>query len=344
MRLVWVILFLPTVAWALPAVRISVGACPVSKVDFVPAAEGLRSLGLPLAMMSTALELRVESESLGASECSASLVSDSGNALTAGHCFANCLGGKDVYRNSTLGLVVDHDRLAQVRCDVRVNGKPQSARILALNDCPPSEYDKAKLPENCHGLDYALVQFDPPLNQGGKCLKVNPRKISPGTSVAGIHFPGVESKRHYLRSDARDTLGDALSVNAGEVVTPSGTCIKKIDPQPHGGERSGSVAFRDTQVTERLKQFSRDGDILQTSVDFLRKSSGGSLIDREGALVGLARDYRSQNHNEFIECAGATYFTSASSVIADVKRKYPDLDLGRQLTCDRNSALGAVSF
>lgn len=327
-------------AFAFPTVRMTHSRCPSEKIDFIPAPEGLRALNLSQGLISTALQFKsVDAAGNMLAKCSASVVGDTGTVLTDGHCMEQCLARAGVYIGTPEGLRVDKLKLTQTTCDLVVDGEKVKATVLATNDCPSAESKSRNPGKICNGLDYSLLKLDSAKISKRNCLRVSEKPVLEGTKVAAIQYPGLNSHREIFRRGARESVGDALYVNPGEVIKPRTTCFKKIDPRGAQAEQPGEVEFANSATSKRILGYAKNGNVLQTTVDILDGSSGGSLIDGSGNLVGLARDFRPFEQNNFIECSGATFFTAIAPALADIRNRFPEIPLTEILRCERNLAI-----
>ena len=105
----------------------------VHKTDFIPAETGIRELKLPLAVLSASPRL---DDGLGA--CAGAVVSDSGHILTSGHCVTGCIPELE---NDFL-FDFSHasaPRKDPSRCELKINGKLVSVRVIRARVCPPSD-------------------------------------------------------------------------------------------------------------------------------------------------------------------------------------------------------------
>jgi hypothetical protein len=277
-------------------------------------------------------------------QCSAGIVSDDGHILSQGHCLEKCLARAHLYKDSPDGSVVDKSKLANLKCTLSINDKKMEAHVLAINDC--ASFDEANfktVTPVCNGLDYVLLKVDAKDLADFTCLKINKSVLARDTPVAALHLPGERTLREAYRQGAHwyDTNGKTQVMSLGNVIAPQRTCNLKIDPQDRGQPQPGPVALGTARSTDALMNYVQLGTLVQTTVDILHGSSGGTLMNSQGQIVGTASMFISvQSHQSIMmECEGSTFFTPLSAVWPDIQKRFPNLDLDSAVNCSRKSSI-----
>jgi hypothetical protein len=244
--------------------------------------------------------------------CSGAVVSDQGHILTVGHCLEACL------------------RLGGSECPFKLNGEDVTLKVLATNDCSLLQW---LTPGNtCAGMDFALVQPSRPA--AGSCLRVSAEPPAAGRPLLSLSYP-VKSYRSAYRTRARDSDGAAEFASFGTVIPRSPVCINKIDTR--------STELPKTPYVKLLLEKTDVGQLVQTTVDILKQSSGGPLLDvRSGEVVAIASTF-AQNNSNLVECEGSTFFMPVSRVFEDIRTRYPQLDWNALTHCERHAIYGSVS-
>lgn len=321
-----------SVAGAFPVLVPKTEDCRIQRVDFLEPVQTLTELNLPLTAMqgSPLIELLDEQGRLQA-RCSSNVVSDQGTLLTAGHCVEACLKNAGVFERSGSITKVNKEKLSAITCNIRVNGQPTAAEVLATNDCRGPGDWKNGAPAEC-GADFAVLRLsDPGVLKNAGCFHVSDRNPAAGARVATIGHP-VATRRDVLKTAAKDSNGKDQFVSYGQTIKFSPTCSTEMDSDrsvPYETEMSKlPVGLYSTRVNS--------GASIQTTVDITSGNSGGGLIDiATGELLGTA----SSNvfENRLRECKGASFFSSTREMSEIIKRDYPNLNLKRTFSCDKNA-------
>ena len=313
--------------------------CLIQRAEFVPAMDELARLNLPMHILSASPMIFVGS-SKGVERCSAAIVSDQGHILTAGHCIDQCLRDNNAYTQSGGFHTVNTEVLSQVKCQIVVNNKKVDVKVLATNDCPTPEWTSAKAPKSCRGLDYAILELDPPILSQQPCFRTSRRHPGPGQTVMAVGFPKA-SNRKSNKASARDADGKSQFISTGKTISAQDTCEMSVDNKSvissifTGKETAGPKTLGDEQIKFALERVNSKG-LIQTTADILQGSSGGPLINRySGQLIGVASFFAGGRHGDTAECKGAAFFSSAATMVEEIESKFPAALPA--LNCDKNS-------
>jgi hypothetical protein len=307
--------------------------CRIQNADFLSPVETLGDLNLPLTAMAATplIELMSEDGRLDA-RCTGNVVSDEGTLMTAGHCVQACLERAGVFEKKQGISHVNQEKMAQVKCKIRVNGKLTEAEVLATNDCRgPGEWTNTS-PKSC-GADFAFLKIKDTgaLGPAG-CFQVSGREIQAGAKVATIGYPYLTA-RARLKTGAKDSDGKSQFVSYGQTIPFTSRCSTEIDSD--GGRPYAADMSRNMPVALYQERV-RSGATLQTDVDITKGNSGGGLIDQAtGEIVAIASSHVVLN--QLRECKGASLFSSTREVREILARDYPRLDLGRTLRCEKKA-------
>jgi hypothetical protein len=307
--------------------------CHIQNADFLAPVETLGQLNLPLtAMAATPLIELLNVDGRVDARCTANVVSDAGTLMTAGHCVQACLERAGVFEKKQGISHVNQEKMAQVKCKIRVNGKLTEAEVLATNDCRgPAEWTNLS-PKSC-GSDFAFLKIkDTGVLGDAGCFHVGGRETATGAKVATIGYPYVTA-RTRLRTAAKDSDGRSQYVSYGETIPFTDRCLTEIDSdrgKPYAADMSRNMPVG--LYSERV----RTGATIQTNVDITKGNSGGGLIDQStGEIVGIASSHVVLN--QLRECKGASLFSSTREVREILARDYPRLDLGQTLRGEKKA-------
>lgn len=296
-------------------------------VFFIPAAQALKDLVLPLNAMAATPLLRIPGKT-GLDRCSSSVVSDEGNFLSAGHCIEDCLVKAGAIHDDEGITVVDRTRLTDLRCPMEINGKMTKVKVLATNDCRGNDKDKAGNSRvACKGLDFALLQEDDShIRSGLPCYKVSETKPEPGQAAASIGYP-AKTFRATLKNGAGDSDGQSEYFSLGKTVPFQNFC------KPNKDTPAPPLNFGNPDRAAVLKRNIEAGDVIQTvGAEAIYEMSGGSLMDLQShELVGVVRS--SIGNSPYVECDGSSFHTSTYGILRYLKTEFPQLDLTRIFHC-----------
>lgn len=285
------------------------------RTNFLPSAEGLKAYQLPIRALAAAVKIElVNAQGKVFDHCSGMTVSQSGDILTAGHCFESCLSEANGYKSSSQGSVVDEQVLTSLKCSVRINGQPLDASLLAVSNCRLAERFKSGSSKVCNGLDYALINVN---IKSTDCLPLGDRQVGVGSDVATFGFP-TKTYRAYNEVGGRDSDGESQFATGGKTISPRPYCNQK------NGSQTRQVPFR-ADRWPHMERWLNDGTMVQTEeVDLVGGVSGSGLIDLEaGEVVGVAA--AAMVNDNFATCSGGSFFVSSRAIFADVAQRFPSV-------------------
>lgn len=291
--------------------------CQVVKANFFPSAEAIKELALPLSMMAATPKITfLNKDGDPYDKCSSFVSSDDGHMFTSAHCVQACMKAAEAYTAVDGVAQPNVTKLKDLSCPVLINGVKTDLQILAVSPCTREE--RASLPrEKCSGPEYAIVKTS---LKAEACLETSSDSAKPGEAFMAVGFP-EESFRRLQSGKNKDSDGAGQFVSSGEV----------IDANPSCARLGGNEAFKGGQQTENLMQSVRDGDLYQTTLDILRGSSGGPMVNGQGEVLGLAAMY--VINNEVLECKGSTFFSPMNMVLKVAEKDFPSLNLGAATRC-----------
>lgn len=329
---------LPTNTWAFGISRIP-ASCLAHKTDFIPAEEELKRLSLSLQMMKASPLLKVfDQNGKMTDQCSSAVVSDAGHILTVGHCIESCLARAGAYRQQGAFSEPDPEKLKQVTCTVEINGKKTDVGVLAISKCRQNQRFTPGSAAFCKGSDFAILEMRDPSQNPKSCFKVSGKSLQSGDEVAAIGYP-VKSSRVLFRESARDSDGVGQFISTGKLIAPQLHCFKKTDPN---SAREPGVAKFTTPEIVAAQDYLRSGDLVQSTVDTLKGSSGGPLIlQSTGELVGVATLYARDN-GPLLDCEGSTFFGTFGMIQRRLREDFPQIDTKKVFGCSLNSAQNRV--
>lgn len=312
------------------------------KTDFLEPFRAIADFGLEQAVISAAVKIKFKNSS-GENTCSSSRVSDTGHLLTASHCIEPCLRERLVIQKSPLihGAPPTIERFAvsekPVECLVEINGWQMRAKVIVANRCSVDASRTIAI-ESRAGLmklnpeavdcgeygDLAILEVPANVLSGAKCLSMSEREATPNEEVAALGFPHKTDRRSFQNQNAANSDGESLYLSRGQIVRQD-HCLSK--------SKDGLIKH---QLSERLSLMAETR--YQTTVDIVNSSSGSPLLDRSGAVIGVAESIAFSVHNKREECEGATYFAPVSRLKKNAKAWDSHVDISR-IRCDRESAL-----
>ncbi len=292
--------------------------------------EGLDMMNLPHSLVATAPNFEILDDSGRLLDrCTASVVSDHGHLLTAGHCMEKCLKPQRVY---TGDAPVNSAALVGKTCNIRINGQIHKLPVLATNGCP----GQGRWGPRCTGLDYALLDASSLKDQLPNCVSVSPAKPKATDRALALSYPEKNERTFKKNQKYEREISDQVS-SLGYVIEPRNHCLVE--------DREGLIEDRkenmDSEVftMATVRRWIENQHILQTDIDILRGSSGAGLINSHGELIGIARMYNGRLHNKNQECKGATLFTNAKTAVEKIKASLPSETASAAFECRKNNFL-----
>lgn len=285
--------------------------------------EGLDELNLPATLARTATHYEVLDD-LGRllDRCTASVVSDSGHLLTAGHCLENCLKPQRVY---TGDAPVKAAALIGKSCNIRINGATHKLPVMAINGCP----GEGRWGPRCTGLDYAVLDASGLKDQFPACVSVSKASPKVTDKALALSYPELNERTFKGGQKYQREVADQVS-SLGHVVAAQDHCLLE------GQETNLNTGAFTMPIVRRWIE---NQHILQTDIDILHGSSGAGLINSQGELIGIARMFNKRLHNKNQECKGATLFTNAPSAVQQIKASLPSETAKQVFNCDQNHFL-----
>jgi len=216
--------------------------------------------------------------------CSAFSTSNTGHGLTSLHCFRECLVEGGWFRRANADLLHRTGKPYPATCSVTLNGQAQPAEILATGYCSSGN------PELCSGDNDFLAFRIPSPSPSQDCLPVRGDSTPVHNErIAAVGFPGVTQGRiQNSQGGGREyfSFGQAIRTPPSCIstqVTPSGTLNR---------QRVLIAPFKGLEAM---------------TVDTWYGSSGGPIIDPQGAAIGIA-SANSSPQTGVNYCAGSTFF------------------------------------
>ena len=280
--------------------------------------------------------------------CSSTIISDSGLILTAAHCLSGCVKDAKAKKN---GAFVNSQH--EIVCQVAVSGVETAATIKVMGHCPApdivesiiaathpdfqSEMSPA-MRETCKNEDeIAIIEPIKKQTKNAHCLPLVFANPAVGEKLATQGYP---ARTHRLdgvdahHGEAKDAPGGQLTWSTGARIE-SPTChLRPQNPELDEGEDAPM------ETTDELR-----GRFLQTTVDFVKGSSGGPLLNSRGEVVGVAslinpfaRELDPQKTLNPIaeECRGSTFFSPTTKIQSMIAKQAPQLF--QQLKCEQHRA------
>lgn len=277
--------------------------------------------------------------------CSGAVVSDDGAILTATHCSQFCSRGKGAPADPAWD------------CRLTVNEGPRTRyKILVYSECnldsqaeklrdfwrrlgePPEALDLAQEPCARESDVALLVPFDPV--EPVACMPIARANRPIGAPISAAGYP-MRTTRFGSGEVAAPGDGDGVNLRftRGQVVSQP-WCDVVSDP---GGSP------RRIEFIPRWIGMTRAPHLIQSTADLVFSASGGPLFDPATGLIhGVGSKYNrwyqrpgqdvTVVHGENQECAGATFFASASA-LEPMARAQGVLDQVESLRCDRRRIL-----
>lgn len=290
-------------------------------IIFTAPEEGLKEMKLPeaLALAAPKIEILDNSGARVTDRCSASVVSDHGHVLTAGHCLENCLRPQRVFDGDA---PVSAASLIGITCNVRINGQVFKLPVVATSGCP----GQGRFGPRCSGYDYAVLDASALKDQLGACIPVSSSNGRPTDKALALSYPEA-NERTFAKGEKQNLAAHEKLASIGQIIETKETCLKD------GVETRFTPNFPYTT----LKRWIHDQTYLQTDIDILRGSSGAGLVNTSGELVGIASLYNIGVHNKAQECKGSTFFTSAAASAREIKTSLPSEVASKVFDCKKNN-------
>lgn len=311
--------------------------CSSTPVDFLEPLTAIAEFGLAANVISSSFRIKDKNGS-----CSAARISDQGHILTAAHCVQECVREKI----NRPGASKD-----SIFCDIEIKGKKARAKVLVTYPCDleiASIFERPlrrvrsgdtseSLPKCDEAWDLSILEVPAEALGDAACLPIKLTDVPLGEDVIALGYPSKSNRKQY-DPEAKDSAGNTQYLSIGKIVEQEYcqgiTELGRLRHKPEIGQK-----------LEKQDQLIRDHDHMreyQTTVDVVPGSSGGPLIDRSGAIIGVARwgDARIQNNN--VECPGATFFSRLSVLQKNIDAWNPKFSLST-VKCEKLNAIAPVS-
>jgi len=236
--------------------------------------------------------------------CSGTYTSNSGHFSTALHCLRMCLL-QTGHLQSTGGLtkVVRTTKSYPATCEVQTPAGTMQMNVWASGEC----YAVKK--EDCSGEhDFIFGQI---VGVKTKCAKIRTSPPKLEETVVSVSTPSEKTKGRLRNPDGKrphfdvGQVLDPYSTSCDEVTIINGKekVVRRPNKEWVGGMGSGRF---EENVRKRLIGLER------MSADATFASSGGSVIDANGDVIGIITNGTS---NEERECRGASYFNPVAPIM-----------------------------
>lgn len=235
------------------------------------------------------------------------------NALTAFHCFRDCLIQGNWFDEQTKETSPQGEQItvyrrterasSPVSCSVymQFQGTFETADVVGGPPCmalvKAVDSDAEGISLNYPGCDRAvdIIELKYRNSRALDRLTSAPlatRQPARGESVFALGFPGE------TRRGSKDSKGTEMMLSQGEIVRTDVCKHTDLDGVEH-------------DIPLPVKPSMR---VLQTTVDVIGRSSGSPLFNSRGEVVGLASGIFHQKQNNRSYCAGATFFSNVQAL------------------------------
>jgi hypothetical protein len=301
------LLSLAVTAWSAPfpvAPSLQDGCNLVHSADFTPIIEAINKFRLPAQILGASPRI----EFIGADgirrTCSSSVVSDSGNLLSAGHCIDDCMAAFKQTK-VIIGMGGDPELSAfdttkngvpsKFSCAGFIDGRLTTFEVLAAKYCrmlAKGRNPSSTMEKNCsREPDFAMLRPNPALGRDTPCIKSSSGKDSLGKQILAIGHPNA-TRRARENPRARDSDGRSSYASFGEVVRKTECQTTGIIPQT-------------LDLEEVLESKTNH---LQISADIVPGNSGGGVVTFNP--VRVIGNVSSSSNDAEISCPGASFATS----------------------------------